>query len=471
MNITRSSFKVFGANSLGAILGFVGITFFARQLTPYQLGAFFIFQSLFGLLSIPSDFGIDGAVNKRISEGKPSGAIFSTALAMKFLPLLLITILILLFKNVVNSYIGKELSLFLVGALVLQASGGLVLQTLKGELRVGETALPKLFQKIIYVCLGAVLIIYGFGVFGLVYSFIAGLIVMILWASYRSSIRLRKPSIAQARSLTNYSKYAVLFAVKGHFYSWVDVAVISLFLTQSHVSEYELAWRITIIVILLSRAVGQSIFPQISQWHAEGKKEQIEELISRGTAMSLFLVIPAFFGSLVLSTEILGVIFGEEYATAGIVLIILMGEKLFQGAHVILGRSLQAIDQPKLAAKATVIALVLNVLLNLVLIWKYGIIGAAVATTISFSMNTIIHAKYLSNFVSIRIPYNQIGGMVAASSGMLMCVLVMKMIISADSILSLTATIIIGTLIYILLTLAFPSLRELMTDTAQQLFR
>jgi len=271
--------------------------------------------------------------------------------------------------------------------------------------------------------------------------------------------------------LTNYSKYAVLFAVKGHFYSWVDVAVISLFLTQSHVSEYELAWRITIIVILLSRAVGQSIFPQISQWHAEGKKEQIEELISRGTAMSLFLVIPAFFGSLVLSTEILGVIFGEEYATAGIVLIILMGEKLFQGAHVILGRSLQAIDQPKLAAKATVIALVLNVLLNLVLIWKYGIIGAAVATTISFSMNTIIHAKYLSNFVSIRIPYNQIGGMVAASSGMLMCVLVMKMIISADSILSLTATIIIGTLIYILLTLAFPSLRELMTDTAQQLFR
>lgn len=87
MNLAQSSLKIFAANAASTVIGFLGLTFFARELRPHQLNVFFLFQALLEVIGIPADFGIGGAVNKRISEGKPNDEIFSTALLLKLIPL------------------------------------------------------------------------------------------------------------------------------------------------------------------------------------------------------------------------------------------------------------------------------------------------------------------------------------------------------------------------------------------------
>jgi len=249
----------------------------------------------------------------------------------------------------------------------------------------------------------------------------------------------------------------------------MDVAVIGFFLTQSHVAVYEVAWRVTAVVILLSNAIAATIFPQVSQWHGEEAIERIEELLPKAIAPSLFLVIPAFFGTLLLSGDILGLIFGSEYAAGWLVLITLMGEKLLQAVHVILGRSLQAINQPGLAAKAGVVAMILNLILNLVLVWQYGIVGAAIATAVSFIVNSLLHARYLSRFVSIHIPYRQIAGSIAASIGMVIVILSVQSVVVIDTLPRLFAVVALGAAVYGAFAFAFRSLRTLIIDTIRQL--
>jgi O-antigen/teichoic acid export membrane protein len=469
MNLTRSSLKVFTAKATGTLIGLLGITFFARELGPQQIGVFFLFQALLGIFGIPADLGIGGAVTKRISEGKPADEIFSTALLLKLVPLTLVVTGILLFRDLINTYLGAELAMFLVAALVLQSFAGLAIQALRGELRVGETALPSLSRQIVYVGIGAMLVVLGVGALALVYGLLAGLIVMMVWGHSRSSVSIGRPSLAHARSLFDYSKYAFISSVGGSFYNWMDVAIIGFFLTQSHVGVYEVAWRITTIVMLLSRAIAGTIFPQVSQWHAEDATKRIEELLPKAIAPSLFLVIPAFFGTVLLSRDILGLVFGKEYITGWLVLIILMGEKTIHSVHVILGRSLQAINRPDLAARAGIIAMLLNLVLNVILIWKFGIVGAAVATAVSFIANSLLHAYYLSRTISIQLPYRQIGGSILASTGMTVFIWAVQSIIAINTLPQLFVIVALGAVVYGICALSFQSLRTVITDATRQL--
>nr|WP_244880104.1 polysaccharide biosynthesis C-terminal domain-containing protein [Natrinema pellirubrum] len=63
-----------------------------------------------------------------------------------------------------------------------------------------------------------------------------------------------------------------------------------------------------------------------------------------------------------------------------------------------------------MAAYATIASISLNLLLNIVLIWEFGIVGAAIATTISFAANTTLHIYYLNRFIDINLPLKEVGG-------------------------------------------------------------
>jgi O-antigen/teichoic acid export membrane protein len=220
--------------------------------------------------------------------------------------------------------------------------------------------------------------------------------------------------------------------------------------------------------MLFSGSIATTIFPQVSQWDAKDATKRIESLLPNAIAPALFIAIPAFFGVVLFSREILGLVFGDEYTAASLVLIILMGEKVIQSVHTVLGRSLQAINHPDLAAKAGVISMALNLVLNVVLVLKYGIAGAAVATFFSFIVNSIFHAYYLSQFVSFQIPYIQIGGCVAASFGMVLVLYIVKSVIQISSLPILLLTIGLGIAVYIGFAVIIPPSRGVILDNMRR---
>jgi len=83
--------------------------------------------------------------------------------------------------------------------------------------------------------------------------------------------------------------------------------------------------------MLFSGAIETTILPQISDWDSKGAQEQIENILPDAITASLFFVIPAFFGVLILSRDLLYYVFTPAYAAAWPILIILIGGKLFEG--------------------------------------------------------------------------------------------------------------------------------------------
>ena len=468
MNLARSSVKLFLAKFLTAGLGFIGITYFARELGASQMGIFFLFQALLGMLAIPANFGLGGAVEKRISEGEDRGTFLSSAILLKIVPIAVLVLVILVFRSIINGYLGAELASFLALAIVLQEAAQLAVAVLKGELRVGETAVLEVVRQVTWVGGGALLIGYGYGVQALIYSLLAGIGVMLLWGWFKSSVSLGRPSINHGRSLFDYGKYNVVSSIGGYFYSWMDVAIIGLFLTQAHVGAYEVAWRVTAVSILFSQAIAATIFPQVSDWSANGAQQRIEDLISSVMTPSLYFVIPAFFGAAVFSEEILRYTFGEEYTIAALVLVILMADKIFQAIQLVIGKSLQAIDKPDLAAKATIASVVANAVLNVVLVLEFGIVGAAVATVLSSLLNDLLHFLYLRKYVSIHFPYREITECLISAVIMGGALLLLKHVYQISTLAELLVFVLAGGLIYGVTTLSLPTLRSRMMVTMNQ---
>jgi O-antigen/teichoic acid export membrane protein len=412
------------------------------------------------MLAVPADFGLQGAVIKRMSERENQSEVLSTAILMLGISLTLVSICVLIFREVINSYLGAQLAVFLATAIILNELSKLAQNVLKGELRVGETASLNFAKQLSFNGLGAVLLFSGAEVLGLIYALIASSVVVLLLGIYKWDTSLGFPSFETARSLFDFSKFSVVSYVDSYLYNWLDVTVIGLLLTQSAVGPYEAAWRVSVIVMLFSGAIETTILPQISDWDSEGAQAQIENILPDAITASLFFVIPAFFGVLVLSRELLYYVFTPAYATAWPVLIILLGGKLFEGVDRIFKNVLSGMDRPDLRAIAVLASISLNLILNFTLVRFLGPIGAAIATTVSFGVSTVIIVYYLSNIIAIQIPYRELLSCVVSAIVMATCLYFVHTYVAITSLPLVVGFILLGAIIYTSTIFIFPTIRS-----------
>jgi O-antigen/teichoic acid export membrane protein len=371
-----------------------------------------------------------------------------------------VSILIILFQNNINEYLEVELAGWLVIGLFLLSLKELMIKVLRGEMRVGETASLQFIDKFLWAAIGIILVLNGYGTEGLVYGLLTGHAFVFLIGMYKRSTNFGLPSWEKAQSLYNYAKYNVISSTGSYVYNWMDVAMLGFFVSPSLISAYEVAWRVSSLLLMFSRSIATSLFPQISSWEIDGKYDEIESILPKTLFFTLLFVIPGFFGISILSKQILTIIFTPEYAVAWVALIILSAERLFHSIHMILGRTLNGINRPNLAARATVASLLINLVLNAVLISQFGIIGAALATSISFIVNAYLHAKYLSNYIDISVDRDNMSWLLFSSVLMSFVVLVIAVFISVDTLTILLLYVLIGAITFSLVMLVKKSVRK-----------
>lgn len=474
MNLVKSALQLIASRAFKSVLGFLAVVIFSRELGASALGIYYPFLALLGILSIPANFGINGATEKRISEGKNKSEYLGTALAVKVPLALAICILIYAGRDYVNLYLGADLALLLAFTLFLDQIGGLSLPVLRGELRVGVTSVIEILRPLGWLVVGLALHTVGYGVTGLVYGYLIGTLAILLIGWWKVSIEIGRPTYKQAQSLLNFGKYSLILVLGGYIFSWIDVSILTLFsisnpsITRAEIGAYENAWRLSLIVIMASRAISTTIFPQFSQWDSQDATNQIEKVIPKAALPSILIVIPSFIGISIISKDLLRILFGQEFTVAWLALIILSGGMILQSIHGIIAKPLQALNRPDLSAYATVISILTNIILNIILIWKYGIEGAAIATSISFSVNTLLHIRYLRGFLNIKLPLREAVWSLVASVVMGVCVYGLRLIVSMESIFDLLLLVFCAIVVYSVIILMYSPIRNNLFQTIKQ---
>lgn len=110
-------------------------------------------------------------------------------------------IVLLTFSGPINGNIELDVTVLLLTAVVLNDLGSLIVNVLRGELRVGATAILGFSARFFWLVVGAAFVLAGFGARGVMHGLLVEFAVQFLWGVYRCSTPLGQPSLEHAHSL------------------------------------------------------------------------------------------------------------------------------------------------------------------------------------------------------------------------------------------------------------------------------
>jgi O-antigen/teichoic acid export membrane protein len=422
MRVGQTSLIVFLSKLTGSILGFVSTIYFARVLGAEVLGVYSVVIALVAWLQLSGRIGVGRALVKRISEGEDQGAYQMAGIIILAVLGTVLTIALVIGRPYVKQYVGDfegyvDISVvwFIIVIFLLQLSTTIIFTTLQGQSRVHIVGLLTPVNIGVRSALQISLVVFfGIGLLALLVGHILALaFVTILGLAY-VSVRPRLPTKEHFRSLYDYAKYAWLGGLQSRAFNDVDILVLGAAVSSKLVGIYSVAWGLTRFLDLFGGAIGQSVFPEISNISTQEGIETATKYINDAVAFSGFITIPGFFGGVLLSDRLLR-IYGSEFVQGTEVLWLLLFSMLIFGYMRQFVNALNAIDRPKYAFIVNLVFTAANITLNIILVWQFGWVGAAVASAISSILGTIVSYSLLIQVVDLDLPLTEIGKQVASA--------------------------------------------------------
>jgi O-antigen/teichoic acid export membrane protein len=441
------------------VVGMLGLVYFTRVLSPENLGIYFIFQAVVTVLALFSDLGIKGAIEKFVSEDEAPGSVLMTGVLLRvsaFLPLCLILVL---FRDSVDAYIGAHVWPLVIISIAVVELAKLSIIVLRAEQRVDETATLEFLRQLAIVGIGALLLQFSGSVISLLYAYIIGNVVTGVFGVYKIETSPSAFSRDVFLDILSYAKHNFVSTIAGVFHNRADVLLIAFFMTSASVAIYEVAWRVSSVVVLFTTPIATTLFPEMSSLSTDNAG-QVKEIVQDAIPYTLIFAVPALFGGFVLGQDLLGLVFGTQYGSAWLILSVLLLQKVFLAPFTIIARSLQAINRPDLVAKGEFIGMVANFVGNVVLISQFGLIGAAVATAGAFALDLLMQTYYFTRIYELSVDTRFLSRIFTSAVGMLIGVSAMKRMIHIDSLFILLPVIGISVCLYLVLLLTYTPLRR-----------
>jgi O-antigen/teichoic acid export membrane protein len=201
------------------------------------------------------------------------------------------------------------------------------------------------------------------------------------------------------RELFGFSAVSWVASLAGTGLVWADTIVLGIYRSAREVGVYSVATRLTLLATVVLSALTSAFAPQIADLYRRGNLDRLSSLYRVVTSWILRLSLPAFVVLVVFPKPLLR-IFGPGFAAGAAVTVILAAGQLFDVATGPTGYMLVMSGRPILTMANNVCALVLNIGLNVYLIPRHGIRGAAIAWALSIALINV--AKVAQVWLTMR---------------------------------------------------------------------
>jgi len=417
MRLGQTSIVFFVSKVLGSALGFLATIYFARTLGEEILGFYALVLSIVAWLTVIGKVGFSGAITKRISEGDEQSK-YATAGAMILIAIgMIVAGGILLSQDYINAYVGRPVAIFTAIIIPAVFSSSFVFSALKGYHLVHVYAILSTTRIGARALIQVGLIVAGFQLTGLLVGYAAAAIIFTFAGLAVLRIRPAMPQKRHFKSLVDFAKYSWLGGMRGKTFDQVDIIVLGFFVQTGLIGVYSVAWSLSKFLDIFSSAVSTTLFPEMSETAARNDPESVTGLTEDALAFAGLFIIPGFVGGTLLADRIMS-IYGDGFVVGQAVLPLLIAALLIYTYNKQLLNVLNAIDRPDLAFRANAVFIAANLLLNVLLIWQYGWVGAAVATATSAAVGLLFAFHYASNHVPFSIPVGEIARQWTAALGM-----------------------------------------------------
>jgi O-antigen/teichoic acid export membrane protein len=194
--------------------------------------------------------------------------------------------------------------------------------------------------------------------------------------------RVAPPPVYRPRELFSFSLASWVASLATSGLIWADTILLGVFRNSGDVGVYNVATRLVLLASLAMPAINAAFGPRIADLHHRGRRQSLRQAYRATESWILRLFLPGFALIVAFPDDLLG-LFGRAFQAGVYVTVILAVGKLADAATGPCGLMLNMSGRPMWSMVDNTAVLVLNVVLNLLLIPRYGIVGSAVAWAVS----------------------------------------------------------------------------------------
>jgi O-antigen/teichoic acid export membrane protein len=192
------------------------------------------------------------------------------------------------------------------------------------------------------------------------------------------------------------------------------------------VAEYRAVFSIAGLNMIVFQACAFLFVPQAARLFAQNDAKGINELYWRTTLWVTLLTFPIVAVTVVLAEPVTVMLFGHEYAGAGTVLAILSAGHYVNAALGFNSAALRVHGKIRIMVTVDVVAACIAVGANILLIPRYGAIGAAVSTTCALVLHNLLnHLGLRAGKTGVQLvnrAFVRVGAVIALAIGILLLV-------------------------------------------------
>ncbi|RJR19632.1 MAG: flippase [Nitrospiraceae bacterium] len=399
------------------VLGFLNQVILARILGAGGLGEVILAITVVRISIQIAKFGMEETMTKFIPlyiDRKDDAKLKGTILfAIKFC--LLFSVIFMLFVLMFSKFIAlnifhSEGLLKLMPVVIIAIPAWVIRDIIGGILRghkdafralIPESLIAPFFKIVVFL----LLTLKGIAPFYAIIAFVTGEILSVI-VSFSYLQKILRP-LKAVRGQCDKKKimevaYTIIFTgMSVLLYTQADVWILGMFKPTEIVGIYGIATKLVLLVYFPMMAFAAVIPSLISSIHASGDLTELKKVVSESTRWIMSMAMPIILILLIEGKYILKYFYGPEFEAGYTVLVILtLGQMIKAGAGLI-GVILQMTGEHKVYMKVNIVLGILNIILNILLVPRYGMTGAAAATSFCLVMVDLICIYIIHKRLSI----------------------------------------------------------------------
>lgn len=269
--------------------------------------------------------------------------------------------------------------------------------------------------------LAAYLVLAGYGIEGAVTALLVvrAVIFLIALALIIRQVGIRLPRFVNIRPYIGFSIPLMTLPLIWWILSWSDRYIITIFRDTAQVGIYSAAYVIGSACAIYMGPLTDLMLATLSKLYDEERITEVKTILSRSLRYSLMLVIPSVFGVSVLGESLLRLFTTAEFTSVSSALIPIIASAV--AVFSIRNITVFGLLLTKNTKKIVIIygaSAIINVVINIILIPHIGIVGAAIATLVSFAFASFIVTRLSLKSLPFYIDWPFLLKSLAASAAM-----------------------------------------------------
>lgn len=416
--IKNASYLFVGA-VISNIASFAFRIIVAREFGPEGFGVFSLalmitsIATTVSLLGLPD--GMENFVSKFQEQGNSSrvvgviltGGSISITISIVATAILILTSSFISIKVFESPRLAEFLvwfSLIVPASVVIKMASSVTMGYERGEYR---ATIRQIFPKSLSLIFVMVVIFYGGQLIEVGKVYVAA-----MWISAGIGILIvvKITPIKNFTTIETNSSQVIAFsaplmftATVGMFLSWVDTAVVGIYLGEAKVGSYQSAFLLGSSLSIFLGAISGSLYPHFSSLIEQDKIGILKHRFGEGRRWATMMAIaPATY--LIIFPEISIVfLFGEEYRTAGIALAIIVAGQFVSEMVGPVTNLLKTLGESRYILLSYSAGAAVNALISILLVPKIGIVGAGVGTATATIIIQYSHLYKMKSYFDISI--------------------------------------------------------------------